>query len=141
MNYKTLVMVLFVSVLAYQTSAQEKQVDVSFFKEKAKIDAHYEQSFIPLNEEDEIDFWNDQLQYESDLKQWDSNAYHVYLKEKSYAYSEYAKKCNQNCKHSEHYMQHAIFYIKYYEYYYPRESSAMISEVRVETSGLEVENF
>ncbi|GLU42939.1 hypothetical protein [Allomuricauda sp. NBRC 101325] len=141
MYYKTLFMVLFVSVLAFQTSAQEKEVDVSFFKEKAKIDAHYEQSFIALNEEDEIDFWNDQLQYESDLKQWSSTAYHVYLKEKSYAYSEYAKKCDKNCKHGKHYMQHAIFYIKYYEYYYPRESSAMISEVRMGTSELEVENF
>ncbi|WP_375323333.1 hypothetical protein [Flagellimonas sp. GZD32] len=141
MNYKTLLIVLFVSVLAVQTSAQEKQVDIAFFEERAVIDATYEQSYMTTNIEDEGDFWKDQIQYENDLQQWSPKAFDVYLKEKSLAYIYHARSCDDHCNHSEHYIRQATYYMNYYEYYFPRESSAMISEVRVETSGLEVKNF
>src|SRR6056297_2513219 len=108
MRLKVHITLIFALGLATMASAQEN--NISFFEEQARKDAQKEQSSVFANIEDEKDFWNDQIRYETDLQNQNSTAYKVYINEKRMAYSKHAEACNNHCKHTDYYYQQASFY-------------------------------
>ncbi|MEC7262615.1 MAG: hypothetical protein VXW38_02675 [Bacteroidota bacterium] len=110
------------SVSAQESNGQQEQDKLSYYEQRAKEDAVYEQSLATNNEEDEKDFWKDQKRYEKDLRKRDKEAYKAYMKGKSDAYAEHAEHCDDHCHHSREYYGHAHFYYTYYDYQYPRRT-------------------
>ena len=111
MRVATPLMVLFALGLATMVSAQDNTV--SFYEKQARKDAHLEQTSTFSSLEDEKDFWNDQIRYETDLQNQNSAAYKVYMDAKRMAYSKHAQACDNNCVHSDYYYQQASFYFTY----------------------------
>ncbi|WP_108424019.1 hypothetical protein [Flagellimonas amoyensis] len=105
----------------------------SYYEQRAKEDAEYEQGLAMRNEEDEKDFWKDQDKYEKDLRKRDKKAYKAYMKGKRDAYAEHAAHCDSQCHHSGHYHRQAQIYYTYHEYHYPRRSTVVQTGVRVAT--------
>ena len=103
-----------------EATEQEK---LSYYEERAKEDAQFEQS-QELAEHEEEEFWKSQKDYESRLKKRDKKAYRAYIKGKRDAYAEHQDHCNAHCHHSEHYHTHASFYYYHNDSYryrsYPR---------------------
>ena len=129
---------LFAFTMVASATAQEgknemgqEQESLSYYEQRAKEDALYEQSLAMGNKEDEKDFWKDQKRYEKDLRKRNKEAYRAYMKGKSDAYSEHAAFCGQHCRHSEYYYQQAQFYDSHSAYHYPRSNVAVRSNVRV----------
>ena len=120
-----LIMVMLLG-LSNMTMAQENEENAndkkSYYEKRGEEDAKYEQSLEMTNEEDEEDFWQDQKQYEKDLKKRDKKAYEAYMQGKKDAYAEHAQHCANHCQHSEHYYTHTHFYYSYHRTYYPRRS-------------------
>lgn len=89
------------------------------YKYLALRDAQYEQTMVVLNNEDENDFWKDQLTFENDLRSFDPDVYHTYMKAKCAAYILHAKDCNGNCG------QGALFHkmMEHYKSYLSYDSS------------------
>ncbi|SFC06910.1 hypothetical protein SAMN04487891_105193 [Flagellimonas taeanensis] len=114
------------------TEAPELDRD-SYYEQRAREDAEYEQALEMRNEEDEKDFWKDQDKYEKDLRKRDKKAYKAYMKGKRDAYAEHAAHCDNHCHHSDHYHRQAQIYYTYHEYHYPRSSTVVQSRVRVAT--------
>ena len=77
---------------------------------KAMEDALYEQNINLHFEEDELDFWKDQRNYERALKKKSYTAYQVYVNTKLEAYVNHKLVCETPQKHSEHYLLQASFY-------------------------------
>jgi len=102
---------------------EEKEDKLTYYEQRAAEDAKYEQSLAVQNEEDEEDFWQDQKQYEKDLKRRDRKAYKAYMKGKRDAYAEHEVHCNSHCHHSDRYYYHTTFYYSYQRNYYPRQST------------------
>ena len=94
----------------YSQGQIEKQKALTFFMEKALEDANYEQSIQLKNAEDEVDFWNDQRNYERALKKLSYTAYQVYVNTKLEAYDNHSLTCETPHKHSDHYFLQANFY-------------------------------
>lgn len=114
----------------------------TYYEQRALEDAKYEQEFAAETEADEKEFWDDQKQYEKDLKKRDRKAYRAYMKGKKDAYAEHYEHCDNHCHHSDHYYSHATFY--YYGYndrrYYrqsPRGTSVR-TNVRLSTPRVRV---
>jgi|GEM_PF-779335 hypothetical protein len=119
----TAMLALFISALVSAQESQEKEQDkISYYEQRAKEDAVYEQSLASNNDEDEKDFWKDQKRYEKDLRKRDKEAYKAYMKGKQDAYAEHAQHCDDHCHHSREYYGHAHFYYTYYDYNYPRRT-------------------
>lgn len=95
------------------TIAQElestEQEKISYYEQRAKEDAQFEQS-QELAEQEEEEFWESQKEYESRLKKRNKRAYRAYMKGKKDAYAEHQVHCDTHCHHSEHYHAHASFY-------------------------------
>ena len=94
----------------YAQAKVEKQRALTFFMEKALEDAVYEHNIQLTNTEDEIDFWNDQRNYERALKKLSYTAYQVYVNTKLEAYDNHRLICDAPQNHSKHYLQQANFY-------------------------------
>lgn len=126
MKYKGVMTVMLALVVSASVSAQEsnekEQDQLSYYEQRAKEDAIYEQSLATNNEDDEKDFWKDQKQYEKDLRKRDKEAYKAYMKGKRDAYAEHEEHCDDHCHHSRQYYSHAHFYYTYYDYQYPRRT-------------------
>jgi basic membrane lipoprotein Med (substrate-binding protein (PBP1-ABC) superfamily) len=95
------------------TIAQElestEQEKISYYEQRAKEDAQFEQS-QELAEQEEEEFWESQKEYESRLKKRNKRAYRAYMKGKKDAYAEHRGHCDTHCHHSEQYHAHASFY-------------------------------
>ncbi|GGW21829.1 hypothetical protein GCM10007383_00590 [Arenibacter certesii] len=93
--------------------AQEKKSienkEISYYEQRAIEDARYEQT-QNLDEDAEEEFWEDQKEYERDLKKRDKKAYKAYLKGKNDAYAQHRKHCDSHCHHSRHYHTQTSFY-------------------------------
>ena len=120
------------------TTEQDK---LSYYEQRAKEDAKYEQSLALENENDEEDFWDDQKQYEKDLKKRDKEAYKAYMKGKRDAYAEHERHCSHRCYHSDQYYHHASFYYSYHDYHYPSRRSSIRTGIHVGTPSLRVGIF
>jgi len=124
----TILMVLFAFGLATMASAQNNSD--SFYENQARKDAQLEQSSTFSSLEDEKDFWNDQIRYETDLQNQNNEAYKVYIKEKRMAYSKHAENCNNNCTHTDYYYQQASFYFTYKaDEHYSKEAIGALVQV------------
>lgn len=88
----------------------EKKVELSFYEERAKKDARYEQTLKLQDTEDEVDFWNDQERYERSLQKIDNEGYKTYLRSKKVAYSQHRLNCDKKCNHGDYYELKATFY-------------------------------
>ena len=73
-----------------------------FYENLAERDAAYEQGF-QLDQQDELDYWNDQENFERELGKSNFSFYLVYMKSKKEAHREYLKECEGSCVHSEVY--------------------------------------
>ncbi|MGM5470079.1 hypothetical protein ACS386_07350 [Flavobacteriaceae bacterium LMO-SS05] len=113
----------------------DKVVDKeSYYEQRAEEDAKYEQKFTADSKKDEQQFWEDQKNYEKDLKKRDRKAYRAYMNGKRDAYAEHYNHCDHSCHHSDYYYNHASFYYHRYYYYdrYPNRNSTSTS-VRIGT--------
>lgn len=144
MKYVGLCTALFLSVSFTSLIAQEEELSnedqLSYYEKRAMEDAEYEQSLTMANEEDEADFWNDQKQYEKDLKKRDRKAYKAYMKGKQDAYAEHARYCDNHCHHSGQYHYHASFYYSHYRYDHPPRRSVRTG-VRIGTPSVRLGIF
>jgi hypothetical protein len=115
-----------------QNQSDEKDDKQSYYEKRAYEDAKFEQQFKPENENEETKFWNDQEQYEKDLKKRDRKAYRAYMRGKRDAYAEHYNHCDHSCYHSDHYYHHASFYYYDYHYYESRPNrTTMRTNIRV----------
>jgi hypothetical protein len=103
----------------------------SYYEQRALEDAKYEQELVVGSIEEEQEFWEDQKQYEKDLKKRDKKAYRAYIKGKRDAYQEHYEYCSSHCHHGQHYYTHATYY--YYGYnrrhYYRSSNSGVRTRV------------
>lgn len=140
------VIIWFIPVLLFSSNilmAQEgtdKEERLSYYEQRAREDAQYEQS-LALEEDEAADFWKDQERYEKELKKKDRSAYKAYMKGKRDAYAEHYDHCDHHCHHGNHYYYHATFYYHGYhrDYYYrnpPR--SSIRTGIRVGTPSVRV---
>lgn len=117
---------LVTSALNAQKNKEEVQkVDKqTYYEQRAREDAVYEQSLQASELEDEEDFWESQQVYEKNLKKRDRKAYRAYMKGKRTAYAEHAEHCDHHHHHSVHFYYYAGHYYSspryssYRSYYY-----------------------
>jgi len=99
------------SLLAQDSNENPNLEKATFYEQRAKEDAAYEQSLVLNNEKDELDFWKDQKRYEQDLKKSDEAAYSSYMKAKKRAYHEHFQKCSGTCNHTRQNLKRAKEYL------------------------------
>jgi hypothetical protein len=110
MDRLTLISILlFISANMYAQEQASEEARISYYEQRAREDAAYEQS-LNLEEEEESDFWNDQERYEKELKKRDKKAYNAYMKGKHDAYAEHYEQCGNHCSHGPHYYSHTTLY-------------------------------
>ncbi|MGO4819564.1 hypothetical protein [Flavobacterium sp. W22_SRS_FP1] len=119
---KTILAILFIGTLA-SLNAQEAKSETevktneekrSYYEQRGAEDANYELEFKAKSKRGEESFWNDQENYERELKEDNRRAYRAYMQGKKDAYAEHHDDCNGHHYHSDSFYQHAGFY--YYEY-------------------------
>ncbi len=95
-----------------QSHGQVAGVDsklLRFYESLAERDASHEQS-LRLDYQDEMDYWNDQENYERQLGKSNFSFYLVYMKSKKKAYRSYLRECAGSCEHSD------VFWLKMRNY-------------------------
>ncbi|MDX1767343.1 MAG: hypothetical protein R3294_04780 [Arenibacter troitsensis] len=111
----------FVGLKAQEVESTEQE-KLTYYEQRAREDAQFEQSH-ELVEEEEEEFWESQQDYEKQLKKRDKKAYKAYMKGKRDAYAEHRSHCDHYCHHSDHYHTHASFYYYHNEPYRYRSYS------------------
>jgi hypothetical protein len=135
---KTSIFILTIG-LSFSINAQDSDFEdkKSYYEKRALEDAKYEQEFNAVNENEEEAFWEEQKDYEKDLKKRDRKAYRAYIKGKRDAYAEHYDHCDSHCHHGHHYYHHASFYYYRYDGYYynryPSRRSTISSRFRLNT--------
>jgi hypothetical protein len=135
-----LICLLLISGVQYAQEPASDQDQLSYYEQRAREDAAYEQS-LELAEEEETDFWEDQERYEKELKKRDKKAYKAYMKGKRDAYAEHYEKCGHHCHHGSHYYSHATFYYHGYHghrYYRGPYRTRVHTGVRIATPRVRV---
>jgi hypothetical protein len=105
-------------VKANYNSKVKSQNSLSYYQERGKEDAIFEQNFKASTKSEERAFWKEQEQYEKKLKKENRRGYRVYIQSKNDAYAAHYHNCSNHCHHSEYWYEHAGYY--YYEYREPR---------------------
>ncbi|TDQ32535.1 hypothetical protein [Zeaxanthinibacter enoshimensis] len=135
---------LFILIFAgYQSTAvaqeQTEEDRLSYYEQRGREDAAYEQTLNTKEEADEADFWEDQEAYEKELKSRDSKAHRAYMRGKRDAYKEHYAHCDHHCHHGSHYYSHASFYYHGYYRSYDRPSRTRINTgVRIGTPSVRI---
>jgi hypothetical protein len=91
---------------------------MSYYQRRGLEDAQHEQELEVKSKAEEHTFWEEQKQYEKELKKNDRRAHRAYLQGKKRGYAAHQYHCDSHCHHSEYWYQHAGYY--YYEYREPR---------------------
>jgi hypothetical protein len=86
---------------------------LAVFEQRAMEDALYEQYMQWQTEEDELDYWTDQLNYERKLQKDYSHGYRVYISSKRDAYMKHQPECDAQCLHGDYYQLQAAFYSQF----------------------------
>ncbi|WP_411767660.1 hypothetical protein [Winogradskyella sp. A3E31] len=125
------------------TSESEQTIDKkTYYEQRAKEDAKFEQQFKAESKDEEEQFWEDQKDYEKELKRRDRAAYRAYMQGKRDAYAEHYNHCNSHCHHNEYYYYHASYYHHGYRTYYyeryPRRSTTISTGVRINTPRVKI---
>lgn len=97
-------------IFAQQPGVQDHRLE--FYANRAWQDADYEQQRIWLTEEDEVDYWTDQRNFENILHQAYPERFQVYLDNKRAAYREHQSHCGDNCQHGDYYQLQAAYYFQ-----------------------------
>ncbi len=99
----------------------------AYYNRRAQEDAAFEQQYVARSEADAELFWENQEDYEKNLKKTDRKAYRAYMKGKRDAYRDHQEVCDAHCRHDHHYHDHVAVY--YYNEYRPapRPTSTRIS--------------
>ena len=109
-GFTLITLLLCLPAMMYSQEGDKPSKNLRFFTEMAVEDANYEQN-IQLNyTEDEIDFWNDQRNFERALKKQSYTNYKAYIATKSEVYSKHGNSHKIDCKHSDSYYLQAAFY-------------------------------
>jgi len=85
----------------------------AFFEQRALADATYEQKASWHSEEDELDYWKDQRNFERELKQKDFLGYQIYISNKREAYAAHQAVCGRQSQHGDYYLLQAAFYAQF----------------------------
>ncbi|RKR13494.1 hypothetical protein CLV91_2214 [Maribacter vaceletii] len=132
---------VFIMTISYTVKAQEtetsKDKKISYYEQRAKEDAAYEQS-TKITVEEEEEFWEDQKAYEKNLKKRDRKAYRAYMRGKRDAYAEHAEYCDSHCHHSPHYHSHARFYYSSHYRSEPRRTTVVRTNVGVNVPSVRI---
>jgi uncharacterized protein YwqG len=96
----------------------ETKHSVSYYQQRGLEDAKYEQQFEAKSKTEERAFWEEQKQYEKELKKNDRRAHRAYVQGKQEGYAAHHDHCDSDCHHSTYWYQHAGHY--YYGYSEPR---------------------
>jgi hypothetical protein len=99
----------------------ETKSRMPYYQQRGLEDAQHEQELEVKSKAEEYTFWQEQRQYEKELKKNDRRAHRAYLQGKKEGYAVHHKYCDNNCHHSEYWYQHAGYY--YYEYREPRNQN------------------
>ncbi len=108
----TLLLIL-ITCLPWGLRAQEEmggESVTSFYRTMAIEDALMEQSLNFALEEDEMDYWKDQRNFEKTLKQENYTAYKSYIFFKRRSYLEHKQSCDIASEHGIGYNKQALFY-------------------------------
>ncbi len=108
----TLLLIL-ITCLPWGLRPQEEkggESDTSFYRTMAIDDALMEQSLKFALEEDEMDYWKDQRNFEKTLKQENYTAYKTYIFFKRRSYLEHKQGCDIATNHGKGYNKQASFY-------------------------------
>ncbi|QBA63155.1 hypothetical protein [Muriicola soli] len=106
-------MITVLTLMSYTGHTQGKETDVAFFEFYESIairDAQLEAILEFTSEEDESDYWKDQLNFEKRLKKEKYRAYKTYIFFKRKAYQEHQKECDIVAYHGNGYNKKALFY-------------------------------
>jgi hypothetical protein len=121
--------------LSEETEVNTNQEKLSYYEKRGAEDANYEVQFKAESKRGEASFWNEQENYERELKEGNRRAYRAYMQGKKEAYAEHHHDCDGHHYHSDSFYQHAGFY--YYEYdrrnyeRSPRRSSSVDTQIGV----------
>lgn len=139
---KTVFAIVFFGIIA-NAGAQEARVRnearinsdqdyTTYYQQRGAEDARYELEFQAKSKNDERAFWQEQKQYEKELKKENKHAYSVYIQSKEEAYANHYHHCNNQCYHSDAFYQHAEFYYSEYDRRdYERNPSTISVNTRV----------
>ena len=99
--------------ISYAQDAHNPESTMQFFEQRAYTDAAYEQQMEWKSEEDEMDYWTDQRNFESTLQKNHHQAYQVYINSKRIAYIEHRDGCTSLSRHGDYYQLQSAFYLQY----------------------------
>ena len=85
--------------------------DFQFYGKLAQRDAAYEQGLHFSNEQDELDYWRDQKNFEKLLLQTNPKAYHIYITTKRPTYLNHIQDCHKECAHGNFYKRELASYL------------------------------
>ncbi|NNJ89629.1 MAG: hypothetical protein HKP53_09515 [Eudoraea sp.] len=108
----TLLLIL-MTCLPWAVRPQEEkggESETNFYGNMAITDALKEQSLAFVLEEDEMDYWKDQRNFEKSLKQENYTAYKTYIFFKRRSYLEHEQGCDIASEHGKGYNKQASFY-------------------------------
>ena len=105
----TAVLVL-ISCLGYSQGVETDLAFSDFYEQMANRDARLEATLDFSTEEDEADYWRDQLNFEMRLKKDSYRAYKTYIYFKKKSYQEHQKECDIAQYHGKGYVKKALFY-------------------------------
>jgi len=108
----TLLLILITS-LPWGLFAQEEEggeAVTGFYRSMAIEDALMEQSLNFALEDDEMDYWKDQRNFEKSLKQKNYTAYKTYISHKRKSYLQHKQSCDIASEHGKGYNKQALFY-------------------------------
>lgn len=137
MGHIRLVVTIGAVIFSFGLKAQEtenKNEKMSYYEQRAREDAKYEQELNANEAENETAFWDSQQAYEKDLKKRDRKAYRAYMRGKRAAYAEHAAYCDHHHHHSAYFYYYADHYYSSPRYYRSAPSrSSVNTNVRVGT--------
>lgn len=131
--------ILIVLAVGYGVCLHAQEDKLSYYEERAKADAKFEQEFQADTPEEEEKFWTEQQAYERELKQRDRKAYRAYLRGKRDAYEEHYEHCHGH-HHTEHYYHHASFYY-YNSHRHPRYTNGVRAGLRLNAPSIRLGLF
>lgn len=89
-----------------------KDHHLSLYEDRARQDAAYEQQIQWQTEEDEVDYWTDQRNFEKALQNSYAEGFQVYINSKRAAYMEHQRTCGDQCHHGDYYQLQASYYFQ-----------------------------
>jgi anthranilate/para-aminobenzoate synthase component I len=97
-------------LLAQQPGVQDHRL--ALYANRAWQDAAYEQQINWITEDDEMDYWTDQRNFENILHKAYPEGFQVYINNKRAAYREHQLQCGDNCDHGDYYQLQASYYFQ-----------------------------